>query len=185
MRRHFEIIKDYQDIIDATHLPRRGTSESAGYDFKSAVDIEIPSLLSEYLAFALGTKEDKCTDSKDLDELKAWMKAHTKLKPTLIPTGIKAIMPSDEYLSLDNRSSVPLNSFLMVANSRGIIDADYQYADNDGHIHVMVYNMSPFPIKIHKGDKIAQGIFHKYEVTTDDDPIKHQRTGGFGHTGRK
>ena len=39
----FEIVKDFKDQLEEAHLPQRGTSASAGYDFKSAKDIVIPS----------------------------------------------------------------------------------------------------------------------------------------------
>ena len=56
-------------------------------------------------------------------------------KPTLIKTGIKAYMPENEYLMLTNRSSNPGKRGLVMANSVGIIDADYyENPDNDGHL---------------------------------------------------
>lgn len=180
----FDIVKDYKGKLNADHLPRRGTSASAGYDFRSAEDIVIPSHFNEYLNFAMTCTEDTELP-KDLDEMKAWLKANKMLKPTLVPTGVKAIIPSHMYLSLDNRSSVPLNSLLIVANGRGIIDADYQFADNDGHIHVMFINLSPFPIQIKKGDRIAQGILETYNLIMNDAPLVPRRKGGFGSTGQK
>jgi dUTP pyrophosphatase len=46
-------------------------------------------------------------------------------KPTLVKTGIKAYMQDDEYLMLCNRSSNPFKKGLVMANSIGIIDADF------------------------------------------------------------
>ena len=46
------------------------------------------------------------------------------IKPTLIPTGLKAYCQDDEWYMLANRSSGPKKGFVM-ANSIGIIDADY------------------------------------------------------------
>ena len=54
-------------------------------------------------------------------------------KPTLVKTGIKAYMESDEVLILANRSSNPGKKGLILANSIGVVDADYYgNADNDG-----------------------------------------------------
>ena len=176
----FEIVKDFKDQLEEAHLPQRGTSASAWYDFKSAKDIVIPSHLFNCLSILQGLQHPQ--KPLTLDEIKAKLKEYN-IKPVLVPTGVKAIMPDNYYLSLDNRSSIPLNSLLIVANGRGIIDADYQYADNDGHIHVMLINLSPFPIEIKKGDRIAQGIFHTYETLTEEVSNNTKRSGGFGHTG--
>lgn len=179
--RRFEIISEYKNVIDESFIPRRGTSESAGYDFKAAKDVVIPSHL--YNLIQMMNEVDGTP--KTLDEMKTFLKENKFIKPTLVPTGIKVYMSSNEYLGLKSRSSIPLNSLLIVANGEGIIDADYVNADNEGHIHVMFINLSPFPIKVQKGDKIAQGIFIKYETVEDDNPIQATRQGGFGSTGVK
>lgn len=44
-------------------------------------------------------------------------------KPTLVPTGIKAMMEDNEFLMLVNRSSNPKKKNLVIPNSLGIIDA--------------------------------------------------------------
>ena len=60
------------------------------------------------------------------------------MKPTLIPTGLKAYCPEDEFFILVNRSSGPKKGYVM-ANSIGIIDADY-YGNitNDGHFYTIL-----------------------------------------------
>ena len=64
-----------------------------------------------------------------------------------------------------------------------IIDADYyNNPDNEGHIYFQVYNMSPYNIKLKKGETIGQGIIKRYEVT-EDDVATGERVGGFGSTG--
>ena len=52
------------------------------------------------------------------------------IKPTLIPTGLKAYCRSDEFYILANRSSGPKKGFVM-ANRIGIIDSDYYNALNE------------------------------------------------------
>jgi dUTP pyrophosphatase len=37
-------------------------------------------------------------------------------------------------------------------------------------------------MRIHKGDRIAQGIFMKYLKTDDDQPVSRKRVSGFGST---
>lgn len=105
-------------------------------------------------------------------------------KPTLVKTGIKAYMESDEVLILANRSSNPGKKGLILANSIGIVDSDYYgNPDNDGHIMYAFFNFKAEDIEIKKGDRIGQAIFQKYLVT-DDDIAQGERTGGFGSTNK-
>lgn len=102
----------------------------------------------------------------------------------LIATGLKAYMQSDEYLGIHIRSSLGIKKQLLLANSQGIIDADYyNNSDNEGHIIIALRNMGKETVTINKGDRIAQGIFYRY-LTADDDYAEGVRSGGFGSTGR-
>ena len=107
------------------------------------------------------------------------------IKPTLIPTGLKAYCAPDEFLMLVNRSSGPKKGLLM-ANSIGIIDHDYyENEGNDGHFYFQYFNCSDHEITIHKGDAIGQAIFQKY-FTADNEQVENtKRTGGFGSTDNK
>lgn len=105
-------------------------------------------------------------------------------KPTLVKTGIKAYMPSDEYLMLCNRSSNPFKKGLVLANSVGIIDADfYGNPDNDGAFCFAFYNFFDKPLEIKKGEAVGQAIFQKY-LTIDNDNATGERIGGFGSTSK-
>lgn len=104
------------------------------------------------------------------------------VKPTLIPTGLKAYCGPDEYYMICNRSSGP-NKGIVLSNGIGIIDADYYgNKENDGHFRVMVFNISDREILIRKGDRIAQAVFQKF-LTVDDDVSDGERKGGIGSTG--
>lgn len=107
------------------------------------------------------------------------------MNPTLVKTGLKAYMPEDEYMMLCNRSSNPKKKGLVMANSVGIIDADYYgNPDNDGAFMLAFYNVKDEAVTIKKGEAIGQAIFMKY-LTTDDDSADGVRTGGFGSTDKK
>ncbi len=107
------------------------------------------------------------------------------VKPTLVPTGIKAYMQDDEMLCLYNRSSNPKKKGLVLANSVGIVDKDYYgNSDNDGHIMYAFWNFKDEDIKVEKGERIGQAIFQKYLVA-DNDVAGGERTGGFGSTDKK
>ena len=104
------------------------------------------------------------------------------LKPTLVPTGMKCHMEDGQFLELSVRSSLPLKHWIIMANSVGIIDADYyNNPDNEGHIYFQLINLSPFDIEIAKGDIIGQGVIRNYLIT-DDDKAEGERIGGFGST---
>lgn len=106
------------------------------------------------------------------------------IKPTLIPTGLKAYCQEDECYLLLNRSSGPKKGFLM-ANSVGLIDSDYyENPDNDGHFYFAYFNCSDHDIEVKKGDIIGQVVFQKYLVV-DNDSAEGVRTGGFGSTDKK
>lgn len=107
------------------------------------------------------------------------------VKPTLIPTGLKAYMQDDEMLCLYNRSSNPKKKGLVLANSVGIVDKDYYgNADNDGHIMYAMWNFKNEDVKIEKGERIGQAIFQKYLIA-DNDNAEGERKGGFGSTDKK
>lgn len=104
------------------------------------------------------------------------------MKPTLIKTGLKAYMESDEVLMLFPRSSGPKKQGILFPHSTGIVDQDYYgNPDNDGHILIQCINIKDEDVHIKKGEAIAQAIFQKYLIT-DDDNATGKRVGGFGST---
>lgn len=176
----FELVSGYEDT---SLLPKRATSGSAGYDFVVAEDIVIPSYESlMHKAYKFFPTVELGTQSFSLDRISQFNKKYG-IKPTLVPTGVKACMNSSQYLQLSVRSSCPLKNWLILANGVGIIDADYyNNPDNEGHIYFQIINLFPYDIQLKKGDKIGQGIFLNYNITDDNIVIAEQRIGGFGST---
>ena len=174
----FEVVSAYAD--KGINIPTRATYAAAGYDFEVAEDIIVPSMEKMWYKALGSTWEDY---PRTLSEIAKFTKKE-KVKPTLVPTGIKCQLASDCYLELSVRSSTPLKHWLILANGVGIIDGDYyNNSDNEGHIYFQLINLSPFDIVLKKGDKIGQGIIKKYEVTDDDYKYeKQERAGGFGST---
>lgn len=171
-------------------MPKRGTAASAGYDFVVAKDVVIPPidfLIDKIRDEGMSGKNPRHEDyygfvnPYSLEEIAAVTKK-LKAKPTLVSTGMKCHLEPGTYLELSVRSSTPLKHWLICANSVGIIDADYcDNPDNEGEIFFQLINLSPFAIKLKKGDKIGQGIIKTYGVT-DDDKADGKRLGGFGST---
>ena len=65
----------------------------------------------------------------------------------------------------------------------GIIDSDYFYSDNQGHMFVKMTNDTNEgrTVELSAGTGFAQGIFLPFGITVDDD-CKDSRNGGFGST---
>lgn len=98
-----------------------------------------------------------------------------------IPTGIRVKIDDGWVLTIFPRSSLGFKYKLRLDNTVGIIDSDYYYAENEGHIFIKLTNCGDKPLIIEKGKAFAQGVFLEYGVTYDDDS-DGVRTGGFGST---
>lgn len=129
----------------------------------------------------------------------------------VIPTGIRVYLDDDAYLALHPRSGLGFKFRTMLANTTGIIDADYWMSDNEGHIMakicydgiepaasielerelyskgIMFNAKRPTDVEdknfvVAQGDRFIQGILNTYGIT-DDDIATGKRNGGEGSTG--
>lgn len=100
-----------------------------------------------------------------------------------IPTGIKTNLDEDKFLAIYPRSGLGFKYKMQLYNTVGIIDSDYIYSDNEGHIWVKFFNDSPDnkTIEIKQGEAMCQGIIQQF-FKTDDDKANGERNGGFGST---
>ena len=103
-----------------------------------------------------------------------------------IPTGIRVKMEEDWVLKLYPRSGLGFKYRLEMNNPVGIIDSDYFYSDNEGHIFIKMTNASNEgkTVEVAQGVGFAQGIFLEYGITVDDD-ARGIRNGGFGSTSKQ
>lgn len=141
----------FQSMIDYFKtdllLPKRGTINSAGYDFYAPKTIIL--------------------------------KPGEKRK---IGSGIKVSLDSNKVLLTVPRSSIGIKRNIILANTIGVIDADYySNEDNDGHIIFVLKNIGNETITIERNERFAQGIIVGY-FTTEDDESSTKRTGGIGST---
>ena len=133
--------------------------------------------------------------------------ADITLKPgetVKIPTGIRVWMEPEWVLKCYPRSGLGFKYRLQLNNTVGIIDSDYYYSDNEGHIFSKITNDSNEEktveikagegfmqgifveygmktVEIKAGEGFMQGIFVEYGITLDDDATE-VRNGGFGST---
>lgn len=110
----------------------------------------------------------------------------TTIKPgeiALVKTGLRVKMPKNEVVLIFPRSSLAIKKGLMMSNGVGVIDSDYYYADNKGHIMIPLYNFRKEEVIIKKHERIAQAIFTNYSKTTNEEQNNTIRLGGFGSSG--
>ena len=101
----------------------------------------------------------------------------------LIGTGLVIAVPEGHFLGVFARSSTPLKRGLMVANGVGVVDADYCGPADE--IKIQLLNITDAPIRIARGDRLAQGIVLpsprvEWEEVSD---VSQPTRGGFGSTG--
>ena len=102
-----------------------------------------------------------------------------------VPTGIRVEMEEDWVLKLYPRSGLGFKYRLQLNNTVGIIDSDYFYSDNEGHIFIKITNDSNEgkTVEVKSGTGFVQGIFLEYGITVDDD-AEGIRNGCFGSTSK-
>lgn len=104
----------------------------------------------------------------------------------VVPTGIKACFTRQEmkkwHLQIFVRSSIGIKDGVVLMNGTGIIDGDYQFADNDGDIHLPLINTSHELVKYKAGDRLCQAVFMRHGVVNGD-TAQGSRHGGMGSTG--
>ena len=102
------------------------------------------------------------------------------------PTGIRVKIEDGWVLKMYPRSGLGFKYRFQFDNTVGIIDSDYYYSDNEGHIHAKMINDNRESecLDVNIGEAFAQGIFVEYGITEDDD-VSAIRNGGFGSTSKR
>ena len=120
-------------------------------------------------------------------DLRAFLEESLILKPLerkLIPTGLKMEIPQGYEVQIRPRSGLAYKHGITVLNSPGTIDSDYR-----GDVGVLLINLSSADFVVNNGDRIAQMIVAKHEITEFINHIKLTESsrgdGGFGSTGKK
>lgn len=155
-------------------------------NFMNAIKEDFPEYTEEdirdmYESIELPTRATKGSAGYDFHAPFAFsLPAGSTIK---IPTGIRVQMDEDWVLKLYPRSGLGFKYRLQLNNTVGIIDSDYYYSDNEGHIMAKITNDSKEgkTVDISAGMGFMQGIFLEYGITVDDD-AQGVRNGGFGST---
>jgi dUTP pyrophosphatase len=103
-----------------------------------------------------------------------------------VPTGIRVKIDEGWLLACAPRSGLGFKYRLQLDNTVGIIDSDYYYSDNEGHIfaRITLENHEGKGLVLRQNDAFMQGIFLPYGITYDDHATG-VRNGGFGSTDAK
>lgn len=97
----------------------------------------------------------------------------------MIPTDIKLNMPSGVEAQIRSRSGLAARQGIIVLNSPATIDSDYK-----GYLNVILHNTSDSNYTIAPGDRIAQIVFNKTLLASNDNTSGLYRgEGGIGSTG--
>jgi len=103
----------------------------------------------------------------------------------LVPTGIRVAIPAGYELQVRPRSGLAWRHGLTVLNAPGTIDADYR-----GEIKVLLVNLGLEPVRIERGQRIAQLVLapvRRAVLRWAASPLDAtaRGSGGFGSTDRR
>ena len=162
-----------------------------GADYKDLIKAEENALIQAYDTISLPVRATSGSAGYDFVSPIDFM-----LNPgesITIPTGIRVKIDEGWFLGIFPKSSLGFKFRVQLDNTVGVIDSDYYYSDNQGHIMVKITNDSKTsritnnnntynPAIINRGKAFVQGIFIPFGVTYDDQ-ADGVRNGGFGSTG--
>lgn len=140
--------------------------------------VKFTKLSSEAVIPSRGRKGDAGYDLSSIEEV-----ILQPFERKLIATGISIELPTHHAALVIPRSGNAINKGLSLVNTPGLIDANYR-----GEIKAIAINLDPCePIKIKRGDRIAQLViikvedvaFTQVESLSDSD----RGSGGFGSSG--
>lgn len=94
-------------------------------------------------------------------------------------TGTFVTMQAGEVAYLFSRSSLFKKYGVILANSVGVIDADFK-----DEIQVQFINMTDYLVCIPHGERVVQLVFSEYKTACNEIAPTAERTGGHGSTGR-
>jgi dUTP pyrophosphatase len=115
-------------------------------------------------------------------------------EPLTVPAGETVMIPSGIAISIHDpdlvallvpRSGLGIKHGIVLANTIGVIDSDYQ-----GEIGIGIHNRSQIAYTVEPGERICQMMFVPVTqvllgVVEEFCVDSARGTGGFGHTGRK
>jgi dUTP pyrophosphatase len=139
-------------------IPARSTGKSFGYDLQTIKQETVPPRGTLIVQTGLRLAKD----------LPYWPN--------------HAYEPQGLAMLILPRSSLAIKHGLIVANSPGLIDADYT-----GDIGIVLHNLKDEPVVLEMGWRIAQAVFVQLfipQIVEADKVEEREERGGFGSTGQ-
>lgn len=102
----------------------------------------------------------------------------------IVPTGVRIKLRGDYALFVYPKSGLGTKERLLLSNSVSIIDADYYYSDNEGHIFLKLFydkKNTTDVLSLRAGKSFVQSVAIAYGISKTD-RVKTKRNGGFGST---
>lgn len=101
-----------------------------------------------------------------------------------VSTGLLMELPPGVECQVRPRSGLAARYGITLPNSPGTIDPDYR-----GELKVLLQNTGPEPVRIERGERIAQLVFARFETPAVEEAVALSGTergdGGFGSTGSR
>ncbi|RMH21228.1 MAG: dUTP diphosphatase [Gemmatimonadetes bacterium] len=102
----------------------------------------------------------------------------------LVATGLVMELPEGMECQVRPRSGLALRHGITMPNAPGTIDPDYR-----GELRVILQNTGRDPVRIARGDRIAQLVFQRFAAPRVEETDRVSATargeGGFGSTGSR
>lgn len=101
-----------------------------------------------------------------------------------VSTGLAMELPPGVECQVRPRSGLAARFGITLPNSPGTIDPDYR-----GELKVLLQNTGPEPVRIERGERIAQLVFARFETPAVEEAVALSGTergdGGLGSTGSR
>jgi len=158
---------NFKKMTDTAILPTRHTPVSAGVDFYSDQDVEIPPGESAVISTGISWNP-------------VWFPIHIQEADSGYTT------TANISLIIQSRSGLAFKQDIEASNA-GVIDQDFTpHGDEKAIIHVKLYNHSKKWFSVKRGDKIAQGVPNLIPYFDDVQSLDDDRQGkGFGSSDGK
>lgn len=162
-----KVFRIHKDII----MPTVATKDSACFDVRFQIEGS-----SNYTGF----DSNNTVFTRNFSNNKAVIMPGER---ALLPTGLIFDIPVNHSIRAHIRSSAAFKRGLFLANSEGIIDADYYH-----QTYILLYNSTSVKQEIENKERLMQcelvrNLFYHVEETLEQPSQKTDRTGGVGSTG--
>ena len=192
MPRRFEIVEKKKNH-DVVYLPLRGTKTSAGYDFYTPVDLEIPPQSTVFFW------TDVKASMEDDEALLLDIRSSLGIKSDLMLANTIPIVDSDYYNNKKNEGNIgiclrnlkpkieywgDIECTVLTQNKSLLLQGFEDHRFEEIHIPRIVDVTDQNTVFISAGERVVQGLFIKY-LPSENCNTEVERSGGIGSSGKE